>query len=277
MQMSRKILLILSRGIDKTTYKVIKYLKQDIDFVRINDDDNVEFLFDELTGFKIITNSKKTVENKDLIENIWYRTGVIYPHFKHHIPEIEEINKLENAFFKDYLVFFLENNFNMLGSASAEFTLNKLTVLSKAKKNGLKIPFSIATNCKNIEIKEPRQIVKPVSNIFPFEYKNYIYAPKYTIIEDGKYASNSISFCQDYIDKEFEVRSFYLYGKFFSMAIFSQKNPMTRTDFRNYDQKKPNRNVPFNLPEEVEEKLRSLMEDLGLNTGSIDLIYSTKK
>ena len=45
------------------------------------------------------------------------------------------------------------------------------------------------------------------------------------------------------------------------------------TDFRNYNIDKPNRYVPFLLPKDIEEKLLNLLEDLDLNTGSVDLIY----
>lgn len=35
--------------------------------------------------------------------------------------------------------------------------------------------------------------------------------------------------------------------------------------------------VPYTLPKEIEEKLMNLMNNLGYNTGSIDMIYSTDK
>lgn len=60
------------------------------------------------------------------------------------------------------------------------------------------------------------------------------------------------------------------------MAIFSQLDDKTKLDFRNYNEENPNRNVPFKLPHEVENKLRNLFEQLDLNTGSIDLILTPK-
>jgi len=79
------------------------------------------------------------------------------------------------------------------------------------------------------------------------------------------------SLIQKYIEKEYEIRSFYLRGKFYSMAIFSQQNEITKTDYRKQTAKK-NRRVPYALTKAVEEKLRKLMNMLNIDTGSIDLI-----
>lgn len=82
------------------------------------------------------------------------------------------------------------------------------------------------------------------------------------------------SFFQKYIDKKFEIRTFYLNGIFKSMVIFSQENEKTKIDFRNYDYERPNRCVPYSLPKSLEKKLHKLMVKLHLNSGSFDLIYT---
>ena len=80
---------------------------------------------------------------------------------------------------------------------------------------------------------------------------------------------------QKYIDKQFEVRVFYLKGKLYSMAIFSQMNEKTKIDFRNYDYGNPNRTVPYQLPKSIEEKIKKILLYLKYDTCSIDIIYST--
>lgn len=80
------------------------------------------------------------------------------------------------------------------------------------------------------------------------------------------------SLVQRYIDKEFEIRTFFLDGQCFSMAIFSQENDKTKVDFRHYDVKTPNRNEPIRLPVEIEERLRRFVSEMGTNCGSFDLI-----
>jgi len=57
-----------------------------------------------------------------------------------------------------------------------------------------------------------------------------------------------------------------------TVAIISQADDQTRVDYRKYNVERPNRVIPFRLPEAIEHKLSLLIEKLGLNTGSIDMI-----
>lgn len=81
-----------------------------------------------------------------------------------------------------------------------------------------------------------------------------------------------LSFFQELIPKQYELRVFYLDGIFYPMAIFSQLDETTSLDFRNYNSIKPNRTVPYKLPEVLERKLHNLMESVEMTTGSLDLI-----
>ena len=82
------------------------------------------------------------------------------------------------------------------------------------------------------------------------------------------------SLFQNLIEKKFEIRTFFLLDRFYSMAIFSQQKESTSIDFRNYDVKNPNRYVPFSIPKSIESKLKLFMKKLDLKTGSIDLIVT---
>ena len=97
------------------------------------------------------------------------------------------------------------------------------------------------------------------------------------VIDHQEEDSFFITFFQEKIEKDFEIRSFYLNGRFFSTAIISQNDERTKTDFRKYNLEKPNRNVRYNLPIEIEGKTRQLMELLDINCGSIDFIKSEEK
>ena len=77
--------------------------------------------------------------------------------------------------------------------------------------------------------------------------------------------------------KWIELRIFFINEDYYSMAIFSQNNTKTSTDFRNYDKERPNRMVPFLLPTHIKNKLNKLMKELGLDTGSIDMIVTKKR
>jgi ATP-GRASP peptide maturase of grasp-with-spasm system len=80
------------------------------------------------------------------------------------------------------------------------------------------------------------------------------------------------SLIQREVDKEYELRVFYLDGECYTMAIFSQESPWTALDFRQRDPSRPTRSVPYRLPPEVAEGLRRFMTAIGLNCGSIDMI-----
>jgi len=86
--------------------------------------------------------------------------------------------------------------------------------------------------------------------------------------------SYALSYIQKEIIKEYEIRTFFIEKKYYSMAIFSQGNTNTNEDFRNYDKIKPNRMIPYILPKLIEDKLNLLMDKLKLNTGSVDIIKS---
>ena len=60
------------------------------------------------------------------------------------------------------------------------------------------------------------------------------------------------------------------------MAIFNQNDNKTKVDFRKFNQKNPNRMIPYQLNEKIQIKLKKLMKKVGLNMGSIDLLMSTK-
>lgn len=87
------------------------------------------------------------------------------------------------------------------------------------------------------------------------------------------------SLLQECINPWCEVRAFYLMGQFFSEATITKGNTTNLGDTVFMDVKlkgtdAETRYIPYQLPQEVEEKLDRLMRKLELNTGSIDLIVS---
>ena len=150
---------------------------------------------------------------------------------------------------------------------------------------GLKTPEWVICNTKSALVEFSKKhssiITKPLGEVT--NYKESANTLKYVRTEivkettiDEMPESFFPSFFQEYIDKNIEIRSFFLEGKFYSMAIFSQLDSKTKVDFRNYNDEHPNRNVPFQLPNFIEEKLARLMDKINLNTGSIDLILNNK-
>jgi ATP-GRASP peptide maturase of grasp-with-spasm system len=162
-----------------------------------------------------------------------------------------------------------------------QLNVNKLDVLKVAQKNKLNIPKFILTNKKSSLLtfsNNQKVILKDLSVPFTFIEKQSVYTTFGEIMDDIKIKnlpdSFFLSFFQEYIEKKYEIRVFYLNEKIFSMAIFSQRDSKTQVDFRKYNKKDPNRTVPYKLPISVEKKIVKLMKTLNLNTGSIDLLKS---
>ncbi len=155
--------------------------------------------------------------------------------------------------------------------------LNKFHTLFIAAKNGLEIPESMLSN--NIRqqqkfIKRGPTINKAVKETDFFKSSSGDVFVSYTslVSQNDISPSGFPSFFQAKVEKEFEIRVFFLKGKFYPMAIFSQADNKTAVDYRRYNLGKPNRNVPYKLPFHIEEGLHKTMTDLGLDNGSADLI-----
>jgi len=161
-------------------------------------------------------------------------------------------------------------------------TLNKLSVLQKAAEVGLKISPTVITSEKQVMnsfLDDQKEIITKaiLDNLFTQTvnenlvfYTELISRERMTELPDNFF----YSLFQKKIEKAYELRIFYLLEKFYAMAIFSQSDDQTSVDFRKYNDSKPNRRVPFELPEEIKTKLSTLMKMIKLNSGSIDMIVT---
>ncbi|QHI35898.1 hypothetical protein IMCC3317_12460 [Kordia antarctica] len=167
-------------------------------------------------------------------------------------------------------------------------TANKLQNLTLATQCGLQTPKYIITTKKKIVSRflknHHRVICKPIAEVPTFSAQTNENTTESLIIYTSSYEADQLieelpesfkmSMFQQEIDKEYEIRVFYLNGACYSMAIFSQQDPQTSVDFRNYNRKRPNRNVPFKLPLEIEDAIIEFCKKGGYTIGSIDLIKS---
>lgn len=162
-----------------------------------------------------------------------------------------------------------------------EMALNKLEVLSCAAEVGLEVPATLVTGSKArlrtfFDRYSGKIIAKPAGQATQFVLANRLYA-MYTAELSEEHLARAPDFFfptlfQERIDKSFEVRTFALAGRFWSSAIFSQRDPRTRIDFRRYNRERPNRTVPYDLPHEISKKVEELMARLKMTTASLDLI-----
>lgn len=257
-------LLLISDTYDTSTDKVVAYLLKP--FTRLNVD---ELNYTGLT--KLINHNFKDF-------TIWLRRGDFFKLFASHL-----IKHLETEFksFVDYLFFLYSTDAKKtIGSLKKDYDHNKLIDLKLAKKFGLNVPetFIHNSNLPNNYKKDAIYITKMNKAAISVKLENVKLQTGLTTEIDKNFIDNEKSVfpsvIQEKIEKEFELRTFFFEDNYYSMAIFSQKDPTTAIDYRNYNQEKSNRMVPFKLPKPLLKKLKKLMIALDLNTGSIDLIYS---
>ena len=255
--------LIISESNDKSTDKVIDYCKyitnNTANLFRLNLD---SITFENIT-FEICNNkvNKRILDNipLDFFDFVWYRRG--YPKFiipkypKELVPFIQiniekEIRRLFNSYFN------FSKEFESLGNFGLEIDNNKCFDLKIAKSFDLKIPNSIVSTDKkalvNFFNRYEKVITKPLYNVIKKKYKNDFFFSKGTLVCD-EYMIKSMNnttfpiFLQEYIEKKYEIRVFFLVNKLFAMRIYSQNNENTRIDYRNYDLNNPNRLMPHKL------------------------------
>ncbi|MBQ9469784.1 MAG: hypothetical protein IJU72_02385 [Bacteroidales bacterium] len=157
-------------------------------------------------------------------------------------------------------------------------SINKLRVIQRANALHIRIPPTIVTNTKRDLISFIAQhdivISKAVSENLSITDigSRQLYRQAVVLLDSNNTQSIPNKFhssmFQKFIHKQYDVRIFFLDGKIYSMAIFSHSH-----DYR--EAYSSNRNVPYTLPNEEQNKVAILMRDLGLNIGCIDMIMGT--
>lgn len=266
------MILIISENKENTTNEVIKYLlAMNKKFIRVHEDEVFEIKTDQK---RLLLVSHRNRFYLDEINSIWYRNGGLNFRRLHYKNESINLNMNEyQHWLEDYVRKTLESKKHINKESNSD--LNKLLVLEQAKKVGLDVPdYFLADNTDEVEFN--KTIIKTIGgnpraeNIFK-DTTGMMYT---SIVKEPQKGNFFITFFQEKIEKDFEIRSFYLNGKVWSTAIFSQNDEQTKVDFRKYNHKRPNRNVPYQLPKSIEEKIHLLMLSLDLNCGSLDLIKS---
>jgi ATP-GRASP peptide maturase of grasp-with-spasm system len=270
------ILIIKRNELDISTELVISWLhakKSKFQIINLNDSNEY---------FNIFGDSKI---NLDLKKNekciIWNWRSNTSQHIDLEKNQFNSFFQMESKILLDY-IFDNINSDSVWYPSKTDLSLNKLSVLKKCKELEIKTPDTIVTNNKKDVLlfldKNKKIITKPIFEVDAWESTNLTFT-LYTEFVNSEII-NSLpdtffpSLFQECIEKVFEIRSFYIDGDIFSMAIFSQENKKTEIDFRHYDKSNENRISLFKLPNEIELKLTVLMEKLKLNSGSIDLIYT---
>ncbi|MDR6465924.1 grasp-with-spasm system ATP-grasp peptide maturase [Chryseobacterium sediminis] len=269
------MILIISQNNEITTTEVIKWLlKLDKSFIRVHEDEVFDIKIQEK---RIYLESPRNCFFIDEITSVWYRRGGLKFNRLHYKNEAINLNMNEyQHWLEDYIIKVLESKKHINKQSNSD--INKLLVLEAAQKVGLDVPSHFLADTTD-DVTLNKTIIKTIGgnprmeNILK-DSSGMMYT---TIVQENEDENFFITFFQENIEKDFEIRSFYLNGKIWSTAIFSQNDNQTKIDFRKYNDEKPNRKVPYNLPKNIEQKIHQLMQSLDLNSGSLDFIKNDGK
>jgi ATP-GRASP peptide maturase of grasp-with-spasm system len=285
------IVIFSQHAAEYTTNQVIDWLAYNgADYFRFNGIEGIQhttYTLENDSGTKI-DSVIALDDNKDLV--VWYRRWLPqdFYHESSNLSKQVGLNRQLSDYLRDeartirnYLFKSLKPRYVL--SDLFQQSVNKLEVLKLAMEAGLTIPSTIVTGEKTalqafLE-KHGQAIVKNITEVGMFTLRNKFFvtftAPFSAADLEDIPARFFPTLFQESIAKKYEVRVFYLEGTCYSMAMFSQSNNRTASDFRNFDYTDPNRNVPYKLPASVEASVDRLMKRLRLNCGSIDFIMST--
>lgn len=166
-----------------------------------------------------------------------------------------------------------------------KLNFNKITFLSVCQELKISIPKTLITTRKEKVIEFINQcdgvIVKSLANNYYFKVsedgENEIWQKGITRLmleSDLEKIPEifSLSLFQEKLNKDYEIRVFFVAEKIFSQAIFSQVNSHSMIDYREGLGDIEMRQCSYKLPDEVEDKIRLLMSNLNLNIGCIDIV-----
>ena len=282
------LVLIFSENLDESTNEVIDWLHfLNQSYLRINAGDHIEFEHYNSESTEIKFKVRGRVYCSAQFQSVWYRKGEFYyPYYFDKARHQELRTKLEEYVSDEWLWLFKFFMTNMckkkcLGDYHNR-EVDKLEVLQVAKNLEFEIPHTFLSQ-KKIDVENHLSrhnllITKGVQDTPSINTKNtliHTYTERLSKENIAKIPERfGPTLFQEEVLKRFEIRAFMMNETFFAMAIFSQKSSRTQTDFRKYDDARPNRTVPYQLDSKTQLKCRELAEHFGLNCCSFDFIVS---
>ncbi len=287
------MVLLITNNDDYSVKEVQEWLTYyGIDFIRFNyETDVIDICHVDISEniFSLIINNNIIVDSRK-IDSIWYRGGSVSVH--NFITKCNIAQKSFKVSLNNYLAAYSLSKRELIVEHLSNIKLlgfndfgrcNKANMLVFAHNCNIRIPKTIITTKKNEVIafqkKHKLIITKSLDINFDFaDIDNNLWHHTYTNILPDLEKQEDFpdtfppSIFQEYINKKYEVRVFYINGELYSAAIISQNNDNTQIDYRRYNHSNMNRVLPYKLPNEISRKIIRFMNMAKLNTGSIDLI-----
>lgn len=289
------MIIIASSEGDVSTNKVIDWLAHthEVPYQRINglewfdDESKTSFRFNRAIAQTDFQEPKKEFALENLTA-IWFRKDT-HATFVKDLGRGPEVNEQVNHHLREEHYYAKEGVYELLIKQAKHVIghrlINepqKINTLLIAKSIGLDIPDTLVTNRKADLLKFYEEnngaITKPIKESRCISDGNntatmYVANIKEEALEDIP-DRFMVSLFQERLDIVFDIRVFYLDGKFYPIAIFTPKGG-DRVDVRDTSSKAIEfRETKYKLSTELEAKLTELMDQLNLVSGSLDLIQT---
>ncbi|MDR2651465.1 MAG: grasp-with-spasm system ATP-grasp peptide maturase [Prevotellaceae bacterium] len=274
--------VIFSENSDYSTSVIMKwmfFLGKDV--VRINRDDS-KLSVERMNNDEILLNTSFGNVNICKTDICWFRRAgsfsIVFLKPDERNSNIRSFEIQEQKSIHESIIYWVMNNCKYIANPFTS-DVSKIDVLLKVQSVGINCPEWIITDNKRNLIKFAeihKTLVIKTFNTLNYTEGNTSFKNLTKLLT--KREINTMPdkfeplFFQKYIEKKYELRAFFFEDKFFTMAIISQNDDKTAVDFRNYNNEKPNRRIPFQLPYEYETKLKLLSQSLSLDTGSFDIL-----
>jgi hypothetical protein len=239
------MLLILSDEKDISTIHIIEWLLHwNMPFFRINREDRVEvqkvLLGDDGEANVTLIKNQKDCINLNEIKAYWYRRGQIRLYCPVKLSKTID-RPIRDSIFRyaykeldsivEYIYYYLDS-IPHIGTFKNR-SVNKIKMLQIAAEAGLLIPKTlIASSKKSVSetYTEDNIITKATRDGFDIQIEGHSYSTfTEEIAADRLQPKFFLSLFQNKIDKEADIRIFYLERKCYAMAIRSQENQRTVT------------------------------------------------
>lgn len=288
--MDTKVLIVTSSNEPNVSNVSALLKKEPVTVIRINVDTDIERPFSFAIGEEVDWSLSLAAVSDDIRDyealSVWYRR-----------PELPQAPNVLDSVYHN----FIESEtrrflWSLWTSADADRIFwvnhplttrllenNKPLQLRVARRCGLSIPETLITNDPEAALVAFKKwngemIVKTFgSRTDDLSKKGLAIYTSRVSMEDLNRHAEEIRFgpvlFQRYIPKDIELRITIVGGKIFTCAIHSQDSPRTKDDWRRYDFARVDHEV-YRLPDEVQDRLLHLMNELHLAFGAIDMILT---
>lgn len=288
--MAKQKILIVTHSADNTSTQIVinhileaggEAIRFDVDRYPLETSLTTSF---QDNRWRILLDTGSAVHDLDDVTAVWYRRSFNLGKGLQTVIDQEYLRATAEEV-KRTLMGMLEglNCFHMARHSVYRRLDSKEEQLKVAVRNGLLIPDTCISNNPEKVSRFIQEQGGSVISKMQSSFAIYREAEEHVVFTNAVTADHlqeldTLQYCpmvfQQRVEKKLELRVTIVGQEVFAFSIDSQKVDNARVDWRKEGANMVNEWQPYTLPDEIQTKLLSFMDDYGLNYGAIDLILS---